>query len=104
LNAADDEAAIDEWTRASFDLMEELRPFLVGKGPEVQSSALAELTSVWLAGMFLTNRKTGDVDREATDQMREHALKVFIQTVRELVPLNEELITKPMLDRKWKGQ
>ena len=95
-----DEAAITEWSRAALELMEEMRPLLAGKGAEVQSAALADLTSMWLAGMFLTNRQTGELNRRATDQMREDALKTFIKTVRELVPVNEEIITKPLLDKR----
>lgn len=98
----DDEAAIAEWSRASVELMEAIRPFLVGKGPEVQSAALADLTSMWLAGMFLMDRQTGELKRHATDRMREHALRVFIKTVKELVPVNEEIITKPLFDKRYK--
>jgi hypothetical protein len=97
----DDEAAITEWSRASMDLMEQIRPFLVGKGAEVQSAALADLTAMWLAGMFMTDRQTGELNRRATDEMRKHSLKVFIETVRELVPVNEALITKPLFDKKY---
>jgi hypothetical protein len=101
---SDDEAAIDEWGRASMDLMEEIRPFLIGKDPAVQSAALADLTSLWLAGMFLTDIKTGQIERRKTDVMRAVALRVFIKTVKELVPVNEAIITKPLLDKKWKTQ
>jgi hypothetical protein len=96
----DEEAAIAEWSRASLDLMEQLRPFLAGKGAEVQSAALADLTSMWLAGMFLTDKDTGELKRRATDRMRAHALKVFVKSVLELIPVNEELITKPIFDRQ----
>jgi hypothetical protein len=96
----DDEAAISEWSRASMELMEEIRPFLIGKGPEVQSAALADLTAMWLAGMFLTDRQTGELNRRETDKMREVSLRVFIKTVKELVPVNEEMITKPMLEKQ----
>ena len=87
-------------TRASLELMEEMRPLLAGKGPEVQSSALAELTAMWLAGMFLTDQRTGEISRRKTDEMREVALKMFIKVVRQLTPINEEMYTKPMLDRQ----
>ena len=97
---SDDEAAIAEWSQASMDLMEEIRPFLVGKGPEVQSSALADLTAMWLSGMFLTDPRTGEISRRATDEMREVALAMFIKVVRELTPINEEMYTKPLLDRQ----
>jgi hypothetical protein len=99
----DDEALIKEWGRASLSLMEEIRPHLVGRGAEVQSAALADLTAMWLAGMFLTDM-TGQIARRQTDKMREVALKAFIKTVKELVPVNEAIITKPLLDKKWKTQ
>jgi len=102
--SADDEAAVNAMSRASFALIEEIRPLLAGKGAEVQSAALADLTSMWLAGMFFTDGRSGEVDRAATDSMREVAFKVFIQTVKELVPINEGIFTKPMLDKKRKTQ
>lgn len=98
----DEEAAIAEWSRASVELMEVIRPFLVGKGAEVQSAALADLTSMWLAGMFLMDKDTGELKRRETDRMRAHALKVFVKAVLELVPVNEELITKPIFDQRYK--
>jgi hypothetical protein len=88
---------------AALDLMESIRPLLAGKSEIVQSAALADLVSMWLAGMFLTDKQTGELKRRETDAMREHALKVFIKTVRELTPVNE-FITKPLLDKKWKAQ
>jgi hypothetical protein len=97
---SDDDAEVIEMTRASLELMEEMRPLLAGKGPEVQSSALAELTAMWLAGMFLTDQRTGEISRRATDEMREVALAMFIKVVRELTPVNEEMYTKPLLDRQ----
>jgi hypothetical protein len=97
---SDDEAAIKEWSRAATKLIEEMRPLLAGKGAEVQSAALADLTSMWLAGMFLMDKQTGGLNRRATDAMRAEALKAFIKTVRELTPVNEEIITKPLLDRQ----
>jgi hypothetical protein len=102
---SDDEAAIiKEWSRASSELMEEIRPFLAGKGAEVQSAALADLTSMWLAGMFLIDKETGELNRRRTDAMRGHALKAFVNTVLELLPVNEEIITKPLLDKKLHTQ
>jgi hypothetical protein len=96
----DKEASITEWSRASMALMEEIRPFLVGKGPEVQSAALADMTAMWLAGMFLTDSQTGQIARRETDKLREVSLKMFIKVVRELVSVNEELITKPLFDKQ----
>jgi len=84
-------------------LVESLRPLLAGKGEAVQSAALADLTSMWLSGMFAMDGKTGGVDRPATDKLREMHLGLFIDTVLDLIPVNEEL-TKPMLERKLKRQ
>jgi hypothetical protein len=100
---SDDDAEVSEMARASLELMEEIRPLLAGKGAEVQSSALADMTAMWLSGMFLTDPRTGEISRRATDEMREVAFRMFIKVVRELVPINEEMFTKPMLD-KQKGK
>jgi hypothetical protein len=91
---------LDAMSSASLDLMEQIRPLLAGKGAEVQSAVLADLTSMVLAGMFLMDRRSGQINRKATDAMRAVALKAFIKTVKELIPVNEEIITKPILDRK----
>ena len=79
-------------------LVESIRPLLAGKGQAVQSAALVDLVSMWLAGMFVVG------NAEATDAMREEHLYLFMRTVVDLIPLNEEMITKPMLERKLKRQ
>jgi hypothetical protein len=99
-----DDEGVEQASKEALDLMEQIRPLLIGKGAEVQSAALADLTAMWLAGMFLTDRRTGELKRHATDQMREHCLKVFIKTVRELTPVNEQIITKPLLDKRREMQ
>ena len=79
-------------------LVESIRQFLAGKGGAVQSAALADLVSIWLAGMFVVGNP------KATEAMRDEHLAVFMRTVLDLIPINEELITKPMLERKLKTQ
>lgn len=92
----------DVWLKesadAAYELMEEMRPLLAGKGADVQSAALADLTAMWLSGVFLTN--PDGIDEKATAQMRADMLTAFIDTVRRLIPVNEAMFTRPMLEKR----
>jgi len=66
------------------DLVERIRPILAGKGPEVQSAVLADLTAQWLCGHIIPG------EEEQTQTMRAHLLAEFCQLVRQLVPVNEK--------------
>jgi hypothetical protein len=66
-----------------------IQPLLHGRSPEVQSAALADLVSMWLAGhMYLDG---GD-----STAMREEFLTIFIDAVRHLVPINEGIIREQL--------
>ena len=53
-------------------LSNQIKPLLQGQGPEVQSVALADLVSLWLAGH--------------PQEVREAVLALWLDTVRQLVP------------------
>lgn len=42
----------EQQTEQAMELSEQIRPLLAGKGAWVQGSALADLVSIWLAGMY----------------------------------------------------
>lgn len=60
-----------------------IRPMLAGRSPEVQSGVLADLTSMWLAGMMFN---------EDVETLRSELLANFLNTVLELIPVNEQEI------------
>lgn len=59
-------------TETVIALSASIRPMLAGRGPEIQSAVLCELTSVWLAGL--------------PKAAREELFAVWIETVREILP------------------
>jgi hypothetical protein len=75
----------------TMQLVEAISPLLAGRAPEVQSAALADLVSMWLAGVFMLG------DEAMTNEVREVMLEGFVATVKQLIPINEEGLTKPKL-------
>ncbi len=69
-----------------------IAPMLRGLHPAVQSAALADLVALHLAGIFILN------DPDETAPLRQTMLDFFLESVKNLIPINEEKITKPMLD------
>jgi len=65
-------------------LVEKIKPLLAHREPVVQSGALAELLSMWLAGFHII----GDV--EATGRLRAELLANHSELVRELTVVNAE--------------
>lgn len=60
--------------RKAMDLAERIKPLLAGHGPQVQSAALIDLVSLWLAGH--------------PKAMHGELLVTFMATVREMTPVN----------------
>jgi hypothetical protein len=56
---------------------------LAGRHPLIQGAVLADLVATWLAGY--TGEHTKQVDR-----MREELLQLHVDTVRRLIPVNEQ--------------
>jgi hypothetical protein len=62
-----------------------IQPLLAGRSPEVQSAVLADLVAMWLAGhLFL--------DGADATALREEFLAMFVDAVRKLIPINEDII------------
>jgi hypothetical protein len=61
------------------EVVAQIRLLLAGRGPEVQSAALADLVATLLAGF------QGPGKLEA----REAMLELWLETMRELIPTNE---------------
>lgn len=59
--------------------VEAIKPILAGKGPELQSAILADLTSIWLCGI-----QTVDGDKESILEARRWALKAYMDLVVDL--------------------
>jgi hypothetical protein len=69
-----------------------IRPLLAGRDPMVQSLILADLTSQWLAGHMVLDKDSGALSRVETDQMREEIFQNYIGLVRNLTPVNHDII------------
>lgn len=66
------------------ETVEKIRPLLRGLGAHIQGAVLADLTSMWLAGF----QGGGD----GIKQLREDMLKMHVDMIRNLVPINEMII------------
>lgn len=86
-NAADTSDLADR----SAKLVERIKPFLRGQGGAVQSAALADLVSMWLAGHVIME-EVDSAERPHTDAVREAVLNDFVALVRKLTPINEQII------------
>jgi hypothetical protein len=64
-------------------VVDKMVPVLAGHSPEVQSFALADCISKWVAGHFVLDNPA------ATRQLRDDLLFALIMTVRELVDERE---------------
>jgi hypothetical protein len=62
------------------DLVEQIKPLLAGRNPTLLGAVLADLVSMWLAGHF------------GSAGLREELLRLHIQQVRDLIPVNEQII------------
>lgn len=71
-------------TRAeeTLQIAERIKPLLAGHPPEIQGAVLAELTSLWLAGV------------QGAPELREALLTMHIGMVRKLTPINVALLAK----------
>ena len=67
------------------ELVEAIRPLLAGFPAPVQGAVLADLLAIWLAGHFGS-------DAAKTAEIREMLLEAHNETVRRLIPENEEHI------------
>jgi hypothetical protein len=77
--SAPDPAAVEPITDAIWPTVSAA---LGGLDPGLQGAVLADLVATWLAGF------TGDKPA-AVDRLREELLALHVDTVRELIPINE---------------
>jgi len=75
-------------------LVEQIRPLLVGKDPVIQSGALAELISYWLAGHIVINSK------DQTLELRAKLFATHCALVRDLTALNSEMLDAEFFDAR----
>jgi hypothetical protein len=68
-------------------LSNKIRPFLAGREPAVQSAVIADLLAIWLAGFRA-------VDEEGTERLRNGLLYGHVRLVRDLIHVNEEILSK----------
>lgn len=68
-------------------LVQEVKPLLAGKGPEVQSAVLADLLAMWLSGMR-------SPDPKEQIEFRTWAMNGFQQLVWDLVAMYDQLPTE----------
>jgi hypothetical protein len=80
--------SIDSDAKIAQEVSARIAPMLHGLGPHVQSAVLADLFSMWLAG------------HQGPDAVayREVAIANWLQTVRELVPVNEQAMLARMAE------
>lgn len=68
-------------------LVNQIRKILAGKRPELQGAVLADLLALWLAGHSVGNPVHDDT-------LREDLLANHLTIVRQLVPINVQLIAR----------
>jgi hypothetical protein len=67
-------------------LVEQIRPILAGKDPQLQSAVLADLTALWLAGFVIKG------DPKETRALREELLRRHFELVRQLTGVNARML------------
>jgi hypothetical protein len=82
----DEDDVVTDFTEQVVELLARISPLLAGKPPEVIGATLADLLATYLAGHM------GD----GQDALREALLDAHLIAVRELVPVNEELILEKL--------
>jgi hypothetical protein len=78
-------------------LVDAVSPLFVGKPPEVQGAALADLLALWLAGHVTPDPGT-------TRQVQEQVLEMHLKAVRLLIPINFAQKIEPKLRAGGPGQ
>jgi len=85
-----------EWPNARrvFKLVRGCSLLFAGEDRTVQGAALADMLARWLAGHVVFG------DPKATAVLREEILRIHLETVRKLVPVNYKDIIEPELKRR----
>ncbi len=67
-------------------IAEQASRLLAGRPPQLQGAVLADLLATWLAGHIIAG------DPKSTRALHERLLKAHLAVVRELIPINAEMI------------
>jgi hypothetical protein len=89
---AGQDMTVDSDAKLAQRLINEIAPMLHGHGPAVQSAVLADLFAMWLAGH----------QGPGAAEYRELAIADWLRTMRELIPVNEEMILQRLAERETK--
>jgi hypothetical protein len=73
-------------TRDVGAVVNQIRPILAGRPPEMQGAILADLLAIWLAGLHVA----GDVGQ--TRKLRAEMLAMHVSAVEELIKVNAEIM------------
>lgn len=71
-------------------LVDEIKPILAGHSPEMQGAALADLVAMFIAGHH--------------PDLRDEMLKIWLDTVTDLIPINVEQLIEQHGPNPWEAQ
>jgi MoxR-like ATPase len=98
-----DKDQAEEQAEEVVELVEQIRPLLAGRSPEVQSAVLADLLALWLAG----HQALDAAGATAIDKVRAQLLQNHMELVLSLIPINEKEIlacVEPLWRQDKEGQ
>jgi hypothetical protein len=78
---------MSRYTEEVFAIVQRVRPLLAGKPPQIQGAVLADLTATFIGGYGVVG------NAEATDVLRDELLKMHVDTVKRLIPVNAPSVT-----------
>lgn len=78
-------------------IVDQIKPLLAGKPPEITGAVMAELTSRWLAGNVVEG------DPVATQSLRAELLAHHVRAVAGLVEVNAKLIGADLVASESRG-
>jgi hypothetical protein len=73
-------------TREITRVVEQIKPLLAGRPPEMQGAILADLLAIWLAGHHVEG------DEDATRKLRAEMLAMHCTEVRQLTMVNAKIL------------
>ena len=68
------------------ELVDQIRPILAFKPPQVQSGVLADLTALWLAGVWIKDEPA------QTRLLRAELLDLYLELVKQLTEVNARML------------
>ena len=76
-----------------WQVSKQIEPLLAGLGWRLQGAVLANLVSLWLAGVY------DERGRAATEELRQLAFAEWTQITKDLVPMSEQEILAQYMAR-----